>query len=93
MALPILFKLWLLYVALDLFRHYCALCCILGYQVLRICVQQIMTTHRQTQYERLLELREEVFDMDLQQRRLEAELEALPEEENMTDSSDPDGSI
>lgn len=91
MALPILFKLWLLYLALDLFHHYCALCCNLGYQVVRVCVQQLMATRRQRQHERLLELREEVLDMDLQQRRLEAELEALPEE--LSDSSDPDESI
>jgi len=91
MALHILFKLWLLYVTLDLFQQFCALCINLGYRVLHNYVQQLISTSRSAQYERLLELREEVSDMDQYQRRLEAELDTLPDQSS-SDSSDPDES-
>jgi len=91
MALHILLKLWLLYVTLDLFQQFCALCSHLGYHVLHNHVQHSISTSRLAQYDRLLEMREEVSDMDQYQRRLEAELDALPDQSS-SDSSDPDES-
>lgn len=59
--------------------------------MIHICVPLLVSTHHPAPYERILELREEFLDMDLQQHRLEAELASLPGEIAEPDSSDSEG--
>jgi len=60
---------------------------------MQLFVTHLMPTphHQQATLDRLQELREEVMDLDLQQRRLEDELDALPEDD-IRDSSNPESS-
>jgi len=86
MALRFLLKIWLFYLALKLYRHFCVLCCLLGFRVLRLCVPFLISRPYRLEYERLLELREEVLDMDRQERQLEAELASMPEDPSGSES-------
>jgi len=93
MVLRVLLKLWFLYLTLDLYHRFCVGCCLLGYQAVRLLIPYIVSTPLSPAYDRLLELREEVLDMDRQERQLKAELASLPEDPLDSDSSGSDSDV
>jgi len=85
MAFRVLLELWSLYQTAHLYRRFCLCCLLIGYYV----VPYLLPISLPPAYERLLELREEVLDMDLHQCQLEAELATMPEG---TSDSEPQAS-
>jgi len=90
MTLRALLKIWFLYLALDLYCHFCVGCCLLGYRVIHLCILYLVSPPLSPDYDGLLELQEEVRDMDRQQRQLEAKLASLPEDPLSPDSPSSD---
>jgi len=89
MAFRIVLELWSLYLNLVLYCRFCIGCYLLVYNIVHFWDPYLLPTPLPPDYERLLELREEVLDMDCRQRQLEAELATMPEEPF---DSDPPGS-
>jgi len=87
MVVSFLLKFWCLYQIVLMYRRFCYYCLLIGYQFVPYLVPDTLSPT----YERLLELREEVLDMDLRERQLEAELAALPED--LPDSDPPESEV
>jgi len=83
MVVSFLLKLWSLYQIVLLYRRFCYLCLLIGYQFVPYLVPATFPSN----YERLLELREEILDTDRLERQLEAELAALPEDPPESEAS------
>lgn len=97
MAFRFLLELWCLYQTALLYRRFCLCCLLIGYYVVPYLLP--ISLPPALPYERMLELQEEILDMHLRQRQLEAELAAMPEpgtsnsEPQASTSSDSDSDL
>jgi len=84
-----LLRFWLLYIWADILRRFCESCFLLGFGAIYFLTPRLLQSNRPPNFERLIELREEMADLDLLTARLESELASVPE---ALYSSDSEGS-